>query len=436
MLNRAAKPAYETCALPSTPKPDLAASLAPWILAFAITFNFGLCALHTNLRAVSALEVILVEASLIAATAAIGLLRKDILRSPWLAVLILQLIWLLFLWIARDQVLMKPVRDAIIMPLFVLLGMNANRIDIGQLLVRTNLAILAFAMAEALFLDAYLSACDVIDYFISKGSTPEFQRTINDTNLFVSGIRPDGRFLVEIPGVHRISSIFLEPVSLGMYGAICGMAFLAFSQQLGRTQVWLGVASSFLLIWLADGRLALGVLLLCLLIHPLAGRMDARLAVWTFPASFLLGWLIVTLGLGSEVGDGTTARLHSTFGVLSRVDETSFYGLGGLGSESTVDTGLGYLVETQGVLGVLILWLVPIFMHRRLQGPARSYVLFLSIYLSSAFLFSAAIYTVKTAALLWFLYGYAIASEYRAPNRPTVHRPHAPGARSPIRESG
>ena len=362
---------------------------------------------------------------------ALGMVRKDILRSPWTLVLLLQASWLVFLWVVRGEVQLKPIRDAIIMPLFILLGMCARHLDIGRFLLRANLAIIVFAVFEVLFLDNFLSACNVIDYFISKGSTPEFQRDFSGTELFVSSIRPNGRFLVDIPGVHRLSSIFLEPVSLGMYGAISGMILLAFQARMSRLHLYLGLLTSCLLIWLADGRLAFGVFLLCLLVKPFISRIPAWFAIFVLPTALIVGWSVTALGLGSTSGEGIAARLHSTFTVFSRLDLSVFVGLGGLQVAGTVDTGLGYLLETQGLFGTLIFWLAPILVHRHVQGPARSLMFFMAIYFGAGFLFSAALYTIKTAALLWFVFGYTVllnTEEDRAsaPQDPYPERPPRP----------
>ncbi len=390
---------------------------APWLIAAAVTFNFGLCAVHTNLRGITSLEIIAVEAMILAGAAALGFIRPDILRSPWLLVFLLQTSWLVFLWVARGEAQLKPLRDAVIMPLFILVGMSAWRLDIARVLLRANLAILAFAVFEALFVDNYLAACNVIDYFISKGSTPEFQRDISGTDLFVSGIRPNGRFLFELPGLHRLSSVFLEPVSLGMYAAISSMGLLAFRRSMGTAQLCLGLLTSLLLIWLSDGRMALGVLLLCILVAPVIERMPAWFAIFIVPAALLTGWTFTLLGLGAQTGEGT-ARFYTTMAVLSQIDFGVLAGLGGLGLPSTVDTGLGYLLETQGLVGFMIFWLAPILICRDATGPAKSFIYFLSIYFGAGFLLSGAQFTIKTAPLLWFVLGHAVITAYqRAPQQ-------------------
>ena len=44
---------------------------------------------------------------------------------------------------------------------------------------------------------------------------------MSSDRLFISGMRYEGRTLLPFLGEHRVSSIFLEPVSVGNFGAIC-----------------------------------------------------------------------------------------------------------------------------------------------------------------------------------------------------------------------
>ncbi|HTK85384.1 MAG TPA: hypothetical protein VL625_09895 [Patescibacteria group bacterium] len=224
----------------------------------------------------------------------------------------------------------------------------------------------------------------------------------------MSGIRPGGRFFPLPFKTHRISSVFLEPVSLGFYAFISGLYFIAMKDRLPRRQVLLAVFLTFVLIWLGDARMALGSLVVVIACRPIFSRLDHRLSVLIFPASLLLGLFVVESGLFNLTGEGLGARLLWTFQGIWNTGNSQFFGLQPY-SKEMVDSGFLYLLSYQGMWGVLLYWLPPIFFKGKFSKEAKIYWYGASIFLTSGFLVSDAIYTIKTAALLWFCYGYIIA---------------------------
>ena len=62
-----------------------------------------------------------------------------------------------------------------------------------------------------------------VELAIETSSADERAFEYVELELFISGIRPGGRFFWFPIEIHRISSVFLEPVSLGFYAFISGL---------------------------------------------------------------------------------------------------------------------------------------------------------------------------------------------------------------------
>lgn len=381
--------------------------LPAMIISACILFNFVLCFLNTAGTPISVAVVVLCELTLVSLSASYGFFKVDRERCFWLSVLIAQLLLICLLSVLRNELLFKSFRDVMLMPVFIALGLASGKTDFSKPLLWLGGFIIAIALFEAFTIEVFTRFFDVKGYFIAKGYQASwFQYTSN--NLFVSGVRPAGRFFPLPFATHRISSVFLEPVSLGFYAFISGLYFVAMKSRLPRRQILLAMLVTLSLIWLSDARMAFGSLMAVIMLRPLFARLDHRLSILVFPMALLAGLFIVESHIFNLSGEGLGARLLWTFQGIWQTKDAQFFGLKPYGIDM-VDSGLLYLLGAQGVWGFLLYWLPPIFFKGRLSREARVYWYGASIFLTSGFLISGAIFTIKTAALLWFCYGYIIA---------------------------
>src|SRR5690606_21909632 len=120
----------------------------------------------------------------------------------WLAVLIFQFLLFAILSLLRDEALMKRLRDLMIVPVFVALGLSSARIGFTKILLCITPVIGACALWEAFDATRFLSIFSCREFYLTKGS---FDPTIPVMlHTFISGVRPDRRFLIDIPDLHRI----------------------------------------------------------------------------------------------------------------------------------------------------------------------------------------------------------------------------------------
>lgn len=382
---------------------------AYFILPACVLFNFFLCYLNTNIMAVSVPMIIACEMVLVGMSTLLGFFTLTRAKLYWLGVIVLQLSLMMALSLARDEFLMKPIRDLIIMPVFVVLGLTAARMKPVPMILWLSALIALVAMWEAYFLETFTQYFNIRQYYVDKGVLPDDQFVPLD--LAASGVRPNQRYILDLP-FHRLSSVFLEPVSLGFFGFISGLFFVAMKKAVTFKAFIAGMILSYFLIVISDARMAFGALTLVLLMRPVFARIDHRFAALIFPSIFILGaviYLTQALGLGEE---GIGWRINDTFKKLSVMDFDLFMGL----STKTYyaeDSALLKTFQYQGILGLMIFWLAPILFMRRLSEEPRIYLYGMTIFLSFGFMISSAILTIKTASFLWFLYGYLIAWSVR-----------------------
>ena len=111
--------------------------------------------------------------------------------------------------------------------------------------------------------------------------------------------------------------------------------------------------------------------------------------------------------LGLKAGpDDFSGRLAHTFALLAELWH------GGISSASpnaylsqAVDSGLAYLITTQSVFGVVVLWLFVAVCAEERTWRQVIYKTAVAVYLSLSMLVSFSFLSIKTAALLWFVLG-------------------------------
>jgi putative polymerase len=375
------------------------------ILPGCILFNFFLCLIHTLAFDVSVPMIIACEIVLVGVSAFYGFFQINRAKLYWLAIIGVQITLMLLLSLARDEFLMKPIRDMIIMPVFVVLGLSAARLKLTSFLLWMGAIIIAVAMWEGFALENFTQYFNIRKYYVGKGVIGEDMFIPAD--LIVSGFRPNESYLLDLP-FHRLSSVFLEPVSLGFFGFIIGLYFTAMKRNLSLPIFLLGLVISYTLIVISDARMAFMSLTLMLMLRPLIARIDHRFAFLVFPGILFVAFIIYITQVFGTSGEGIGWRVDDTMKKLSVMSFDLFLGLS-TDKYYAEDSALLKIFQFQGVLGILLYWLSPIFFMRHMNEEPRIYLFGITMFLSFGFIISSAILTIKTAALLWFLYGYLVA---------------------------
>ena len=383
-----------------------------------IGFNAALCFVNTRGVPVSSLLVMMSEGLLISGAI---LACSHYLNATHITILALIVLYTLVLSALRysdspgqgfDP---KICRDLVIPVVFFLLGKAVDDIRVAdRLVLSAALVLLAFALFEYFFLDSFLRVFDVAKYYFARGTLDASKAAVElsqgvSEGLMVSGVRPpdQGRTLLPFLGDHRVSSLFLEPSTLGNLGMLVTLWAVVRSRMEGRLYIWCALGGLALLI-LSDTRFDAYFLLLALPILMLPPRLVTP-AVFVLPFVTILA--LCALGATGPSFHGAPAldglgiydRLLYSGRILWSFDIYNWFGLE-QSSAQTFDSGYGYIISNIGLVGFALLW--GLFMS--LRGSNRSFYAFrnvLAVYFATLLCISASVFTIKLAAMLWFLLG-------------------------------
>jgi putative polymerase len=385
-------------------KADPAALFTAGLVVASLVFNFVLCFINTRFFNVNAGLVMAAEMALIGS--AFALVLRD--NEPLYAVLAAYLSYAVFLASMQGALDMKSVRDILIPIAFVFAGRRFGDPAMGDRLVAICVwIVLIVGLCEFLFLTQYLKFVDIFSYYVARGTISSAASDTTGTHLFASGIRPEGRSLLPFLGDHRVSSVFLEPVSVGNFGAIAfsWTVLRNFRRPLLMILRLLPIVSIFIL---ADARFGLMVSLSCFLVFP-ASKYIGRVPMLLAP--FFALWLLAIFGIiNANVAwdNGLGGRVMLSGQMLSGLDLSEVLAFAPV-TRFVSDSGYTYLLVKTGLIGFAGLWGLFI-LYPVSNDQEWRFRVFVAVYIMALLTISNSLYSIKTAALLWYLVG-CMASE-------------------------
>lgn len=374
----------------------------------AMLFNIVLCFLNTIVGGVGNSAVIGCEVAIILA---VLLYTFPVLSYSRFLVVGSAILFLITLAAARillgGGADIKPVRDLLIPVAFFLFGSMAGDLRNADRIVRAVVTIVIAVGAFEYFLpDMFTRLFNVAGFYIERG-TMAFTQAQGSSNLFVSGMRPEGagggRGLFPILGNHRVSSIFLEPISAGNFGIVVFLWALVRSL-MERRAFWGLFASAVLVIVMADSRFGANFCAFCLVLALLPAAIRT-VAVAVMPVCALLALLLLPgpLSLHYGIDNGFIGRIILSGRILERFDALNWLGLKAP-DFITSDSGYAYALGGFGIIGLFAFWIMLLL----LKGANRHFYLMRDLagaYFAVLLCISNSPFTIKTGALLWFLTG-------------------------------
>ena len=257
------------------------------IMIVTLIFNAVLAVINAHVMPVTNGEVIAAELAIFFCCTLLLVLTLSPHDRPWL-VLMLSFVGLgLIISLFRDELAAKNIRDVLSIPVFLMLGLRYSRSP-ASLFFKLHLIIVIFAVLEVANPDFFSSIFDVRSYYINSRNYASDEFWNSDSSLFVSATRPGERFFSFVD-IHRVSSIFLEPVSLGNYVCIIVVLLIGFWPVISLPmRLWFIVSTVFLLI-ACDGRFATVTSLFMLAFVPIASKLPSRSAIFYLPGVVVLG---------------------------------------------------------------------------------------------------------------------------------------------------
>ncbi len=380
-------------------------------LIWAVSFNFVLCFVDTNIAALSPAAVILAEIMTVGWALTLIALRWNRACWPWLGLLFALLVNWLVLSLLNQLADPKLIRDVLLIPVFIMLGLVSNQRELYRVVWTLQILIFVVMCFELIGTTSFARVFNVQSFYVHTRGFEESSFWNKSSDLFVSATRPGERNLPFF-GAHRLSSIFLEPVSLGNWVILLTIYVAGFGSALPSSRRKLLAASSLILLLACDGRLAFGLCLIVLAIAAFRNRLSPALAVVAPVVALLLGAMLAAVSNEQAGQDNLGGRVGLTLQLAARLDVADLLGLSQQMAYSSMDSGLVYLILSQGLFGVLCVWLFVFWPRTTGAGPAFL-VLGVAVYISGTWLVSYSILSIKTAALLWHMFGVAISADER-----------------------
>jgi putative polymerase len=386
--------------------------LAGLIIVAAITFNALLCFVNTHVTPINNAYVVGSEALILTITflACYRIIDQKYALIITAIIVYTTVLALLRAVISPDEGMnLKIVRDFLIPVTFLLLGKGSNIRVADRIVYVATAIILLFALFEFFFLDAYLKVFSITDYYVARGTLDASDPSLQWAHgLMLSGMRPpeQGRELLSFLGGHRVSSLFLEPISLGNFGCLIAFWAIARSRMEHRLRLW-SITAGIVLIILSDTRFNaafLGVGVVILLLSP---RLTTP-AVLAMPFVLIFGLCLFAAGaephgLPYLEGYSLKDRMLYSGRVLLDFDLNNWLGIEA-SRIPTADAGFAYVISNVGLIGFAAFWV----WFLSLSGRSRYFYAFRNTsaaYFAAISCVSTSQFTIKTAALLWFLMG-------------------------------
>lgn len=401
------------------PIPPLPASMPlaqhqPWlsdqrlvtlIVVASVSYQILLCWINTLVMPASRALVGLAEAIIL--LACVPLLMRRLLPGVVILACVAAAM-LCVLGLVNEQLNIKAFRDIAIPLCYFWLGCNVGKPAVADRALTVAIwVVLIMGLFELLFVDYYTQLFDIFSYYVNIGSLVPITDYVRESRLQLNGIRPEGIGRTLLPGLlspHRVSSVFLEPISLGNFASICAAWGLSRDWKEWRKGVFFVVAAIFLMI-LSDSRFALMTVSLFVVVRLLAhGKLINAmvLAPFAIVAMLVLIGMATTNDTGALIDDFRGRLAYSGWSLM----EFNLPMLLATGiTDSYPDEGYAHMLSTFGLPLCLLFWFtfwllpIPDDTGRRFRGLVSIYIALILCISGTSF------FALKSAGVLWFLVG-------------------------------
>jgi len=382
------------------------------IVLAAVLFNGGLAIINAHVTPLSANVVIAAEVLLVVAAHAVIFTNYRPQMLPWYAMIVIVVLFSLERAMMVGNFDPKFMRDVLLIPTFVLLGMTTPARRLTTLVVALHVIVVGGVLFEALFTQAFSGLFDIRQYYIATRGLEAADFWNGGSDLFVSATRPDRLF--SFIDLHRTSSVLLEPVSLGNYVVIITAFLCANYRHMSLKVITFLLVGNLIALVGCDGRLAAvssAVVVLATLAAPILPRKSALL----YLPLVVLGAVVLVVAMHpSATADNFPGRVAYGVELLARYDIAEWFGNSDRLLAPAVDSGLAYTIATQSIIGLVAFWLFLVLNAEERTPVQVKYLHALCIYLALSMLVSYSMFSIKTAALLWFIHGsLQMASQQR-----------------------
>jgi hypothetical protein len=390
------------------------------VLAVATLMNFLLAVLNAHGVGMSNAKVTVVQ---IAITGVAGILVY--LRPPKLKVAftwsLFALVALLLLTSATQNFNAKCFYDMLVIPVFIMAGSTLERFPVKMLNQLVGVVVVV-ALIEMFLPSIYTSIANPLNYFMATRTWIADATSSSGASggLYQGAMRAGGsQFSL---ADHRLGSVFLEPISLGYFALIASFAYNEIYKHRPRLRLLAIVVCLFLSLG-ADSRIPT-ILILASTLGTFVVRKPSPNFIWLVPTViFSIAFSFYVIG-GSFLFGDLGERLAVTFDGIVQTSLPAML-VGGVPESRIGDSGALYMIRCVSLVGAPFALLVFAGAFSRHKASPAFINVATAAYITVGALFGGAIFSIKTAALLGMVVGYA-------GTRPLALPPLAKPARSRI----
>jgi putative polymerase len=375
------------------------------LLLLAVGYNFAWAAFNANIHSIGPSAAYAVELVVYAGCFLFGL--RSLGREGIVLVLTglgLVLAFNLIRFLDTWRFDLKLARDAIIPFAFLALG-TAYRGSLRKLVLWLAIIVSLVAVFEMTLPNLYGDLVNPRSYFVNTRGNVE-EDFWNDSKLYVSATRPGERNWLAGFDLPRVSSIFVEPVTMGNFIIFFCAVVVTFWRSLRIGGMLFSLTLILFLLVASDGRLASATCLLMMLLAPLLRRLDQWLAALLFIGVLLAGGFAVwALGVNAYE-DTLLGRVFVSVDAIVNLSPREWFGLDLGAPYRYSDSGIAYFIAAQSIVIVFAFLLGYSFL---LRMPTSNGQLFKNLFMLAfalSLLVSNSYFSIKTAGLWWFACGY------------------------------
>lgn len=377
---------------------------AGFLLLAVVMHHWLLCLLHNKGISVSVARVAMVEMVIYIACVPLLLARLS-LRSLITVFVVLGACGV-FALLRGGYFDAKAARDLMIPMVFFWAGRSfgQNGRSLDRPLLTIAAVVVVIGLVQAIVPNLYNSLFNTFNYYVSLGGINAASAQVSGQAVTLNGMRPEGigrTLLPQVLGAQRVSSVFLEPVSLGNFAVILLGWGLAKPWAQWRTSAWF-IAAALVCVVLADSRFGFYMTGLLVLLR-LTLHGSGHLLGIVFPAIGAISLLLLANYMPSA-GDNLLGRMTVSGQFLLGFDQMSLLGLRDFATNFG-DMGYAYVFSRFSLLGAALMWICFYAMPLR-DETARRFRTFMSAYMTLILCVSGtSLFALKTAGVMWFALG-------------------------------
>lgn len=375
------------------------------LLAGAIYYNAGLAFLNARGLRLAEAHVAAAELAILFATAMFLMFRWGKLGpNRAFAIGSFCVFLLLFAWVtvANGVLFVRTPREFAIVCMFYLVGTQCPPERMLTAFRHITIVTVAVLLIEGFSIPLYVWLFQPADYFANTRGIEKF--SLDDTGLFRNSLGFAGRFSFGLFGQRRLSSVFLEQVSLANFAMVLTIFAVTWWERMKRGDRILFTFAVLLMILSNSSRTGTALCLLMALGYRIFPLLPKSLYGAAMPVLLLMAALLFYRP-DQEFSDTLSGRIGHTIGLLARMDLSDLVTGDVANIARTADSGYAYLVYATTVVGLAYFWVFLWVMLPAESAMDKRFAFSALLFICVNLMVGAAIFSIKVSAPLWMICG-------------------------------